>query len=279
VRLTCRNDSFPLLPHETAVDLIAQLGFDATELILIGNGPGISLDEVRADVPRWADEIGERAAGRGLDWSDLFVMPWNDFETMAPNHPDPAQVEAGREVFRDALELASRLGSPGVSSLPGIDWPGEEHEVSLARSAEEMQRRADEAESHGLRFAIEPHLGSVCRTPEDTLRLCELAPGLGLALDYAHFVAAGFPDAELEVLHPYARHFHVRSAAPGRLQTPLRENTIDFERAIDGLRSHGYDGFVLIEYLWAALDDRLGEVDVLSETVQLRDRLLAKIAG
>jgi len=276
--LTCRNDSFPLLPHATAVDLIASLGFDATELILIGNAPGPSLEEVRKDVPAAAEAFGAVAAERGLGGSDLFLIPWNNFETMAPNNPDERQVEAGRDVFRDGLELAARLGAPGVSSIPGIDWPGESHEESLARAAEEMKRRADEAHARGLRFSIEPHVGSVCIAPDDSRRLCELAPGLELALDYSHFVAAGYGESELEALIPFSRHFHVRSAAPGRLQTSLTENTIDFERAIDALHAHGYDGYVLVEYLWAEYDSRLDPVDIISETVLLRDRLRAKLA-
>jgi sugar phosphate isomerase/epimerase len=278
MRLTCRNDSFPLLPHQTAVDLIAGLGFEATELIVIGNTPGLSLDEIRSDVPAAAETFGAAAAGHGLEWSDLFLMPWNDFETMAPNNPDPRQVEAGREVFRDGLELAARLGAPGVSSIPGIDWPDWSHEESLARAAQELKLRADEARERGLRFSIEPHLGSVCIAPEDSHRLCELAPGLELALDYSHFVAAGYPESELEALIPRSRHFHLRSAAPGRLQTSLRENTIDFERSIDALHAHGYEGSVLVEYLWAEYDARLDPVDIVSETVLLRDRIRSKLA-
>ncbi len=279
MRLTCRNDSFPLLPHKTAVELIAELGFEATELILIGNAPGIPLEEVRNDIPGWAETFGSLAQRHNLEWSDLFVMPWNDFQTMSPNNPDPRQVEAGREVFNDALELAARMGAPGVSSIPGIDWPGESHDESLARSAKEMKLRADEAQSRGLRFSIEPHLGSLCIAPEDTLKLCEMAPGLELALDYSHYFAAGYTNADLEPLHGLARHFHLRGASSGHLQTSIRENAIDFERAIDVLKTSGYDGYILIEYLWSEYDARLDPVDILSETIMLRDRVRAKLAA
>lgn len=122
-------------------------------------------------------------------------------------------------------------------------------------------------------------MGSLLHTPEDALRLCEMAPGLELTLDYGHYTAVGVVDGEIEPLIAHTRHFHARPAAPGRLQTRLAENTIDFERAIDALGERGYDDSILIEYLWADLDARLDQLDILSETVLLRDRLRAKLAS
>lgn len=279
VRLACRNDAFPLLPHETLLDLIAALGFDAYELIFLGERPPLPLSRVRDDLERTADAVAEQVAARNLTWSDVFVIPANDFTAMAANHPDPDERAAGRLVFSEMLEFVARIGAPGLTMLPGIDWPGESHDQSLARSAAELSERATEARDRGLRFSIEPHMGSLCHTPEDVLRLCEMAPGLELTLDYGHYTAAGIADEQLEPLLPHTRHFHTRPAAPGRLQTPLKENTIDFERAIDLLAKYGYDGFILVEYLWAELDARLDNVDILSETIMLRDRLRAKLDG
>jgi sugar phosphate isomerase/epimerase len=106
----------------------------------------------------------------------------------------------------------------------------------------------------------------------------ELAPGLELTLDYTHFVAQGFEESEIEPLVPHTRHFHTRGASKGRLQTSLKANTIDYEKAVDALVAHGYKGFVSVEYIWTEWE-RLNEVDVLSETIILRDRIRAKLAG
>ena len=107
--------------------------------------------------------------------------------------------------------------------IPGIDWPGETHEDSLARAGEELGRRAAEAREQGVRFSIEPGVGSVCRSPSDVLRLCELAPELELTLDYSHYVSLGFSEDEIKPLLAYTRHIHVRGATKGRLETSAGE--------------------------------------------------------
>ncbi len=157
---------------------------------------------------------------------------------MAPN-PDPAEPQHGLSLFEDMLELTVRLGAPGLTMVPGIDWLHETHEESLMRAAAELGRRASAAREWGVRFSVEPHVGSVCRTPEDIARLCELAPDLELTLDYTHCASQGFTEQEIKPLLAHARHAHVRGGADGRLQTALRENTIDYERVIDELRKHG----------------------------------------
>jgi sugar phosphate isomerase/epimerase len=141
-----------------------------------------------------------------------------------------------------------------------------------------LGRRTEAARARGVRCSFEPTIGSVCGDPADVLRVLELAPGLELTLDYTHFVAQGYDESAIEPLVPYARHFHARGAAAGRLQMPLTKSTIDYERALDALAANDYAGFVTVEYIWTDWE-RLNEVDVVSETVILRDRLLAKLAG
>ena len=53
------------------------------------------------------------------------MIPATDFRGLAPNHPDPLEREESRALFRDMLELAARLRSPGMTILPGIDWERE----------------------------------------------------------------------------------------------------------------------------------------------------------
>jgi sugar phosphate isomerase/epimerase len=208
----------------------------------------------------------------------VFVIPWTDFRTLAPNHPDPSEREASAALFDDVLDFAARLGSPGLTILPGIEWEDETPDQSLARAGEELARRVESARGRGVRLSIEPHLGSVAPTPARALELLERVPGLELTLDYSHFVYQGIPETDVEALAPFARHCHVRGARAGRMQAPLRESTIDFERMVDVLAHHGYDGYLGLEYVW--LDwEHCNECDNLAETILLRDRLRAKLAG
>jgi|tagenome__1003787_1003787.scaffolds.fasta_scaffold20921446_2 sugar phosphate isomerase/epimerase len=278
MQLSCGDHSFPVLPHEQTVELVKMLGFDAFDLAVMGNRSHVRPEQIRDDIPGWAGRLEERIRGRGLEIADVFCIPWTDFAVMAPNNPDAAERERGTALFRDMLELTVRMGAPGLTMVPGLDFPGESHEESLARAAEELARRADEARAAGVRFSIEPHVGSVCGTPEDVARLVELAPGLELTLDYTHYVSQGFADADVEPLVAHARHFHARGGAPGRVQCALKDSTIDYGRAVDALSEAGYDGALAVEYVWIDWE-RCNECDNVSETIILRDRLLDALAG
>ncbi len=278
MQLSCGDHSFPVLPHEQTVELVKMLGFDAFDLAVMGNRSHVRPEDIRDDIPGWAGRLEERIRGRGLEIADVFCIPWTDFAVMAPNNPDAAERERGTALFRDMLELTVRMGAPGLTMVPGLDFPHESHEESLARAAEELARRADEARAAGVRFSIEPHVGSVCGTPEDVARLVELAPGLELTLDYTHYVSQGFADADVEPLVAHARHFHARGGAPGRVQCALKDSTIDYGRAVDALRDAGYDGALAVEYVWIDWE-RCNECDNVSETIILRDRLLDALAG
>ena len=278
MQLSCGDHSFPVLPHEQTVELVKMLGFTGFDLAVMGNRSHIRPEVIREDIAGWAGRLEERIRGRGLEIADVFCIPWTDFEVMAPNNPDDAERERGTALFRDMLELTLRLGAPGLTMVPGLDWPHESHEQSLARAAQELGRRAAEAREAGVRFSIEPHVGSVCGTPADVARLVELAPALELTLDYTHYVSQGFSDAEIEPLVAHARHFHARGGAPGRVQCALKDSTIDYGRAVEALRASGYAGMLAPEYVWIDWE-RCNECDNISETILMRDRLQAAIDG
>ena len=278
MKLACADDTFRLLEHEHIIELIRLLGLDGIDVCLMEGRSSLRLEDVRVDLAGCVRRVDDQVRRHGLDIADVFVIPWTDFRTMAPNHPDPAERAASAALFDDVLEFASQLGSPGMTILPGIDWEHETPEESLARAALELGRRVEVARARGVRLSIEPHLGSVAPTPARALALLERVPGLELTLDYSHFVYQGIAESEVEPLAPFARHCHVRGAREGRMQAPLRESAIDFERMVDVLRDTAYDGFLGLEYVW--LDwEHCNECDNLAETILLRDRLREKFAG
>ena len=163
-----------------------------------------------------------------------------------------------------------------MTMLPGIDWPGESHEDSLARSAAELRWRVDEASAVGIALSVEPHVGSVIAAPEDAVQLCASTPNLMLTLDHTHFSYQGLPQDAADDLFPLTRHYHARGARSGRLQAPMNENELDFERIIEQLRAVDYAGYLAVEYVWIDWE-RCNECDNISETVMLRDRLRAAL--
>ena len=129
-----------------------------------------------------------------------------------------------------------------------------------------------QAREFGLVFSVEAHLGSIAPTPGDALALVRAVEGLTLTLDYTHFIKQGYTDANVEPLIAHASHFHARGAAPGQLQTAVKDSTIDYRRVVRCMREKGYTGCICIEYTWSEWED-CNRTDNLSETVLLRDEI------
>jgi sugar phosphate isomerase/epimerase len=278
MKLAAGDFSWPLLSHEKALDLVKLLDFDGLDICLAGNRSQIKPEDVRGDIPYWAGVLGERLHSRGLELADFFFLPWTDFETLAPNHPDAAVRAESREYFAEMLDLAARLGASGMTILPGTLFGDEDAETSIARSAEELGARVHLARERGLRLSVEGHLGSNVDTPTTLGRLLELTPGLELALDYGHFTYQGIADDDIEPLLEHARHFHCRGGATGKLQAIWEENTIDYPRIIRKLQENGYDGWFAIEYVWTDWGD-CNRTENVCETIRMRDMARATLAG
>jgi sugar phosphate isomerase/epimerase len=278
MRLACGDHSFPLLEHEHAIQLISMLGFAGFDLAVMGNRSHVRPEQIRDDIAGAAERLARTIGQRQLELADVFLIPWTDFETLAPNHPDRGERDEARALFTDILELAARLEAPGVTLLPGIAWPGDAPGESMARAADELQWRAERAAARGLRCSIEPHIGSITPTPEAVLELLERAPGLELTLDYTHFVAQGIAEQRIDPLISRARHFHARGARNGRGQCAVKDSTISYERIVGELESAGYDGYLAVEYVWIEWE-HMNECDNVSETVLLRDLLRAQLAA
>jgi sugar phosphate isomerase/epimerase len=190
------------------------------------------------------------------------------------NHPDVARRKFAREQFLRPLDFTAATGSNHITLLPGVRFKDESRSESLSRAAEELSWRVERAAAMNITAAVEPHLGSITDRPERVLQLAASVPGLGLTLDYAHFTRAGIPDHLIQPLAARATHFHARCARKGRLQTSLKDNTIDFRRALAALDRAHFRGWIALEYVWIDWE-HCNEVDVLSETILLREHLVA----
>lgn len=272
MKLSCCDHSFPLLTHAQVFSLVRLLEFDAVNVALWGGSSHVRPGAVQSAPGLWADRVSQLASRHSLAVADVFLIPSADYSAMAVNHPLDAERASGRELFADVLGFVARLGADGITILPGVEFEGVDHELSMRRAAEELTRRVELARNMSLRVSVEPHIGSVISNPDDVIRLLDMAPGLDVTLDYSHVVMQDHPQDVLDPVLGRVRHMHARGARSGRLQVGLRHNTIDFDRAVERLRRAGYSGALAVEYLHIAAS-RCDEDDVLSETVLMRDLL------
>jgi len=269
-KLACADFTFPLLPHDKVLKLIAMLGFEGVDIGLFEERSHLWPSREFADISRSAGDLKRKLGDLGLQPADIFLQMDPDFRPFAINHPEPDRREKARDWFLRTLEYADACGCRHVTGLPGVRFEEELASESLARCVEELQWRVEQATGAAVVFGVEAHVGSIVPTPSEASALVDRVPGLTLTLDYTHFTRAGLPDSEIEPLLQHASHFHVRGAREGRLQASFRENTIDYERVTDRMRKVGYRGWVGIEYVWIDWE-HCNECDNLSETIQFRD--------
>jgi sugar phosphate isomerase/epimerase len=185
------------------------------------------------------------------------------------NLADAASHAANLADVERVVTFCREASIPMLALSPGIVNRGQSREEAIDASASFLRRAVELAGDGGVSLIVEPGLKSIAESPAATAALLDQTPGLGLALDYSHFICVGWRQPEVDVLIPHARHVHLRQARPGRLQERFDSwsGTINFPLLLGTLREQGYDGWFMPEP-----EEWLDEpVDVLTETVKLRD--------
>ncbi|MEO7298081.1 MAG: sugar phosphate isomerase/epimerase [Verrucomicrobiota bacterium] len=276
LKLACADFTFPLLSHDKVLNLIAMLEFDGVDIGLFeGRSHLWPSKEFKSSV-KSGKKLGRKLADRGLRCADVFLQMNPSFIPYAINHPEAARRRHARDWFLKTLDYATAAGAKHVTTLPGVNFENEKPAESWQRMCDELAWRVAQSKKNKMIFGVEAHVGSIAPNPKAALRLVKDVPGLTLTLDYTHFTRAGLPDSAAEPLIAHASHFHARGARKGRLQASFKENKIDYARVLRVMKKTNYSGYVGVEFVWIDWE-HCNEVDNLSETVQMRDFLRAKM--
>ena len=260
MKLTITSWSFNELTLAEAWGVAQAIGFGAMDLGLL-HRPALDRAAVLRDPAGAADAIRDI----GVEVSNVY---WLFGESPADRAlSDPAALDANLADFPKVAAFAAAVGAPSIFVLPGVAHPGRAAADTFAASVRALAALQPVAADAGVTLTVEPHVGGILSSPDATLRLVEAVPGLKLTLDYAHFAAMGYPQAEIDPLAPHAAHVHLRQARPGALQAKLGEGTLDFVAMVETLRAAGYDGYLSLEYVHQAYMSTLSD-DVLTETMQ-----------
>ena len=272
LNLSCTDFSFPLLDHDRALAAIALLGLHGIDIGLFEGHGHLKPSRELLRPARNGAALKRKLASHGLKAADVFLQIHAGFAEFAINHPEARRRAFARDQFKRALDYANAAGSAHITILPGVTFGGESRTASATRSADELAWRVCHAKTAKLQLAVEPHVGSLTDTPARAMDLVKRVPGLGFTLDYAHFTRAGISDARIEPLTQFATHLHARAARRGRLQSPLKENKINFPRALAALQKNRFAGWIALEYVWIDWE-HCNEVDIISESIQLKNLL------
>lgn len=274
---TCTSLSFPMLSFANAAKVIALLGIPNLDVGAHEGGCHIQPSQVEASPAAAIESIRQATGDAGVGVSDFFPTFGEGFRGRPVNTLSSSEREANRRRFQAIVEVSKAIGAKGITLLPGVIWEEVGPERSFAQSIEGLRLLVPIAHDAGLRLSVECHLESVAESPEKALELIDAVPGLKLTLDYSHFVAQGYRPEDVHLLVPHAGHFHARQARDGFLQSSRRDGTLNFPDIVRRLKSSGYPGDLCLEYTWQEWRGA-NNVDVLSETVLLRDELAAALS-
>jgi sugar phosphate isomerase/epimerase len=264
VKLSVTSWSFPELTLDEVGGVAKVLGLDGLDLGYFYRS-ALDRSQLLAAPETYAEQVQKRLP---LPVANLYHLFGNGVADR--NLADPANRAANTADFAPVLKFCAAVGAPTVFILPGVINGAQSRAQALNETIESLKPLLDLATNTGVTICVEPHIHSYLESPAITAELCERAPGVKLALDYAHFAVAGYRQDEIDSLAPWAGHVHLRQARPGALQAKLDQGTLNFPALFATLRDAGYDGWLAAEIVHQGYFDTLHD-DVLSETVKLRD--------
>jgi sugar phosphate isomerase/epimerase len=272
MKFSCADFTFPLLPHDGALQLIKLLGINAVDMGFFSGRSHLQSEHVQGNVAGAAKRLGARLGELNLELADVFLQTSEHPAGLPANHPDKAVREKTREIMKLAIEFAVNAGGRHITGLPGVAHSGISDGDSRYRAAEESSWRAAEAARAGLVYSVEAHVGSICPSPETTLEFLRHSENVTLTLDYGHFIYQGMSNESVHPLLAHASHFHARGGAHRQLQSTVKDNTIDFSAIIRELKRLNYGGHICLEYVWVDWEG-CNRTDNVSETLLLKELL------
>ncbi len=272
ISFSCADYAFPLLPRTQRFALLQLLGFKYVDIGLFERSVGLKPNQLLEAPKTFIKQLKHDLKCAGLRVSDVFLQTGLDPAISAVNDPNPQVRSRNRKTFLLALNLCMDLDCTHMTGLPGVWHKRTKPAGNFALAVDEAAWRQCKALNAGVRYAIEPHIGSICADVARTHFLLDAAPGLTLTLDYGHFVSAGIDSHAVHSLLPFASHIHARGGALNRLQTSVSENEIDFDGIVRRLYKQKYKGFLAVEYVWVDWK-QCNRTDNVSETILLRRRL------
>ena len=244
------------------------LGIHAMDLCAVPS-TAICPDDIEEDPQGQARKFREPE----MELGNIIIILGSDFSERAINSPDPALQSRNRETVKGIVECCAAAGLSSITIPPGVDQPGMSHADSIARAGEALYGLVEIAAASDILLVFEPHVQSVFESPIDTLEFLQSNPGIRIALDYSHFMCAGFSPDQVDPLVPYAGHVHLRQGANGNIQARWEDGIVDYPGVIRQLQAVGYDDYVAFEYEhddWMEMD----RCDVMTETIKMRDAVL-----
>ncbi|MRJ78128.1 TIM barrel protein [Aeromicrobium sp. SMF47] len=235
------------MPAERVLTEMQSLGLSATEF-----GPDGFLPEDPQEKAEFLASYGMHAVGGFLPI--LLHDPAHD-----PMPEVDAYIDACLAARAGVVVLAASTGVEGYDARPVLD------ELQWKTLLTNLDRIAAHALERGVVAAIHPHIGTVVEDAGEVQRVLD-GSRIGLCIDTGHLAAAGADPVAITLANlSRVKHVHLKdvdAAAAARVVSGevafadavaagmwrvLGQGDVDISAMIAALRTHGYDGWYVLE--------------------------------
>lgn len=241
------------LSTEQAIELIAEVGFDAIELTI---RPDWDVDPGQLP-PRRRGQLRQQLVDSGLQLTSL----------MEQLHVDESdrRLEQRIERIKLAAELAHDLAPDAPPLLQTTLGGGGDWQAVRSRYADELAHWADVAEQSELTIAVKPHRGGAMNRPEHAAELLAAVgrpERLRMCYDYSHYDLRDMTlQQTVQTALPILGHVAVKDVIPQgdrfRFLLPGESGRIDYSQLLRLLHDGGYRGDISCEVsgqIWSRPD-------------------------
>src|SRR6185436_17968663 len=103
LKLACADFTFPLLSHDSALDVVAMLDFNGVDIGLFEGRSHLWPSREFKAPAKAGSRLGRKLAARGLACADVFLQMNPNFVPFAINHPEVARRKKARDWFLKTL--------------------------------------------------------------------------------------------------------------------------------------------------------------------------------
>ncbi len=224
--------SFGAYPLVTAFEGIQQAGFDAVEIVNVG-------------------EHGEQlmAAEQNPDHLKSLLQKYHlECRSILGATSGPSSDDNAKQIIR-MMDIACSLGVSTITLASGGKEESTESEIQQVIQG--FQHLIPEAEKRNIIFDLYAHAGSIAYNIERTQRLLAVAnsPNFGFYYSPYHFALAG--DSPLVALDTFKErldyvYFNCGPEARTNKGRPLLVDQINYQRVGQCINEIGYDGHIMI---------------------------------
>jgi sugar phosphate isomerase/epimerase len=174
--------------------------------------------------------------------------------------PDPHYRAIRREHTKRALQLASDLGAPHITTEPGGPLAeGQSWHAAASIFYDEFMPCIEVAERLNVPILIEPEPELLIERFDQYLEFVVRvdSPMVGLNFDIGHAYCVGEdPQNWVQKMQRHTRHYHLEDIAATRVHEHLvpGRGAIDFPATLAAIRSTGYTGWLTVE-LYPYIED------------------------